>query len=214
MYTHPIVCTDYVFHTWGCHISTEGRSSNGLSSFSHPGKHIYGVFEECALDSADMKPSLWLTYVDNTFVMWPHGEGSLDTLLGHLNNIHPSIELTMDKESGGCLPFLDVLVSRDQEQGRVVTTVNRKLTHTKRYLHFKSYCPPHVKTGIIRTLVHRSKVISHHLQSHSREVKHLINVSDVMATHLASLEEPCTAIKKRCGRTKSHNFHPLCKRSE
>ena len=33
-------------------------------------------------------------------------------------------------------------------------------THTERYLHFDSYHPPHVKTGIIRTLIHRSYVIS------------------------------------------------------
>jgi hypothetical protein len=32
-------------------------------------------FEKLALDSAPYKPSLWLWYVDDTFVVWPHGPG-------------------------------------------------------------------------------------------------------------------------------------------
>jgi hypothetical protein len=30
-------------------------------------------FEKLALDSALHKPLLWLWYVDDTFVVWPHG---------------------------------------------------------------------------------------------------------------------------------------------
>jgi hypothetical protein len=29
--------------------------------------------EQIALDTADHKPMKWLTYVDNNFVVWPHG---------------------------------------------------------------------------------------------------------------------------------------------
>ena len=82
----------------------------------------------------------------------------------------------MEKELGGSLPFLDVLVTRDQKQGNVKTTVYRKPTHTERYLHFDSYHPPHVKTGIIQTLIHSSKVISCDPDSHSQEIKHLTDV--------------------------------------
>lgn len=133
-------------------------------------------FEETALKSTETVPSLWLRYVDDTFVIWPHGEDTLPGFLKHLNSIQSSIQFTMEKESGGSLSFLDVLVTRDQRQGKFRTTVYRKPTHTERYLHFDSYHPPHVKTGIIRTLVHRSKVISHDSVSHSQEVKHLTDV--------------------------------------
>jgi hypothetical protein len=30
-------------------------------------------FEEITLDTAGHKPTKWLTYVDDTFVVWPHG---------------------------------------------------------------------------------------------------------------------------------------------
>jgi hypothetical protein len=34
-------------------------------------------FEEMALESATYKPLCWFHYVDDTFVIWPHGPGKL-----------------------------------------------------------------------------------------------------------------------------------------
>ena len=31
-------------------------------------------FEEMALGSTSLKPSMWLRYVDDTFILWPHQE--------------------------------------------------------------------------------------------------------------------------------------------
>ena len=43
-------------------------------------------FEEMALGSTSLKPSLWLRYVDDTFVLWPHQE-DVQTLLDHVDSI-------------------------------------------------------------------------------------------------------------------------------
>ncbi|PNF14821.1 hypothetical protein B7P43_G06341, partial [Cryptotermes secundus] len=44
------------------------------SSLSPVVSNIYMEhFEQLAIDSAQDKPSLWLRYVDDTFVIWPHG---------------------------------------------------------------------------------------------------------------------------------------------
>ena len=51
------------------------------------------AFEERALKSAVQRPRVWLRYVDDTFVIWPHGEDELDTFHNHLNNQHPSIQV-------------------------------------------------------------------------------------------------------------------------
>ena len=84
-------------------------------------------FEEEALDTATDKPFFWVRYVDDTFVIWQHGEAKLQTFLNHLNNRRESIQFTMEKEEAGSIPFLDVLVSKS---GKTLTTsVYRKKTH-------------------------------------------------------------------------------------
>ena len=51
-------------------------------------------FEEMALGSTPLKPSMWLRYVDDTFILWPHQE-DVQISLDHVNSIRPSIPLTV-----------------------------------------------------------------------------------------------------------------------
>jgi hypothetical protein len=67
-------------------------------------------FEQLAVDSAQDKSSLWLRYVDDTFVIWPHGAEGIQNFLNHLNSLRPAIQFTMETESEGTTPSLDVLV--------------------------------------------------------------------------------------------------------
>ena len=36
-------------------------------------------FEEIALGSPSLKPSIWLRYVDDTFILWPHQENQVNS---------------------------------------------------------------------------------------------------------------------------------------
>jgi hypothetical protein len=118
-------------------------------------------FEERTLLSAPYKPRLWLRYVDDTFVIWPHDQPKLDSWLESLNNISPSIRLTMEKEINNKLPFLDVCVERIGNT--LSTSVFRKSTHTGQYLNFNSNHPKHVKIGIAKCLFSRAgKICSTH----------------------------------------------------
>jgi hypothetical protein len=85
-------------------------------------------FEQIALDSAPHKPAMWLRYVDDTFVVWPHGTEKLEEFLSHMNSLRPTIQFTLETETGDSLPFLDVLVCRNGTA--VLTKVYRKPTHT------------------------------------------------------------------------------------
>jgi hypothetical protein len=67
--------------------------------------------------------------VDDTFVVWPHGQDSLHEFLQYLNQQHSSIKFTMEQEHSGKLPFLDVLITRNQD-GTLHHTIYRKPTHT------------------------------------------------------------------------------------
>jgi hypothetical protein len=68
-------------------------------------------FETLALNNFHLKPKCWFRFVDDTFVVWPHGQSSLTSFFNHLNSISPHIQFTMEKEKDNSLPFLDVLIS-------------------------------------------------------------------------------------------------------
>ena len=114
-------------------------------------------FEEMALGSTSLKPSMWLRYVDDTFILWPHQE-DVQTLLDHVNSIQPSIQFIMEKEQDNKLFFLDVFVTRS-EQG-FWPSVYRKPTFTGQYLNFNYHHQYKVKKGIVCCLQHRAKTIS------------------------------------------------------
>ena len=109
-------------------------------------------FKELALDNTPVKPRLWKRYVDDTCCIV---KDATEDLLDHLNSVRPSIQLTVEVEKDGMLPFLDTLL-RKREDGSMGVTVYRKPTHTDRYLDFQSHHPPHVKRDLVRCLYDRA----------------------------------------------------------
>ena len=91
-------------------------------------------FEEKALNQATLKPTCWYRYVDDTFVIWPHGKENLTDFLEHLNGVHKNIQFTMEIEEDGHLPFLDIDIYKKAD-GSLGHKVYRKPTHTNLYLH-------------------------------------------------------------------------------
>jgi hypothetical protein len=111
--------------------------------------------EERALTEAPLKPTLWLRYVDDTFVIWQHGRHELDIFLQHLNKMHVDIKFTMEVEVEDRLPFLDVLILKKPD-GSLGHTVYRKATHTNRYLRADSHHHPSQLSSVANTLAVRS----------------------------------------------------------
>ena len=114
-------------------------------------------FEDLAISTSELKPYLWLCYVDDTFVIWKHGDHRLQSFWDHLNSMRPTIKFTMKEESGGQLPFLDVLVKQRDQQ--LETSVHQKATHMNSYINYKSNHHPATKIGIITCLKRRAERI-------------------------------------------------------
>ena len=112
-------------------------------------------FELDTIDNADLRPNLWLRYVDDTFVVWPRGKTALQEFLLHLNSQHPLIKFTMEQEKNNTISFLDVQVTRKAD-GTLAHTVHRKPTHTDRYLHSSSFHHLRFKSAVHNTLVRRA----------------------------------------------------------
>ena len=129
--------------------------------------------EASAILSAPLKPRVWVRYVDDTFVVWPHGLDNLSVFHSHLDQQHPSIKFTVEQEQDGQLPFLDVLVMK--VEGRLVTSVYRKPTHTERYIPFHSHHHPRTVTGVMRCMRDRAVHVCHP-SKREEEMNHLTQV--------------------------------------
>ncbi len=93
--------------------------------------------EHVALLTSPLVPKLFVRYVDDCFMIWPHGKAALDEFVSHINNRHPSIKFTMELEKDGRLPFLDVLVFH--QNAGISTTVYRKASYSGRFIPFQSF---------------------------------------------------------------------------
>lgn len=100
-------------------------------------QYFWNRKRKMALKFTPLKPSLWLRYKEDTFILWPHQE-EVQLVLDHFNSIRTLIQFTMEKENNK-LAFLDVLIS-ETEHG-IKTFVYRKSTFTRQYLNYNFHHP-------------------------------------------------------------------------
>ena len=77
----------------------------------------------------------------------------------------------MEHEENGELPFLDCLVTKDNDKFQ--TSVYRKPTHTSRLLDNSSYHPVSHKFSTITTLIKRAQIVCRTTKSIDKELHHL-----------------------------------------
>jgi hypothetical protein len=68
-------------------------------------------YKKAMLEFAPLKPRCRFCYGDNT-IIWLHGPDKFKDFLHHLNSIHQSIQFTMETETEGHLPFLNLDIYR------------------------------------------------------------------------------------------------------
>ena len=183
------LCLKTTYFSYGGEHYQQNNSVPMGSPISAVVANIYMEFlEQEALKTTPTKPDIWLRYVEDTFVLWPHSRSNLNTFLNHLNSVRPSIQFTMEIEDERKLPFLDVEVTRDAESGIFPTAVFRKPTHTDQYLHYGSYHTAHVKTGVICTLLQRSRHICNSEEATVKETRHIQKSLAITAIRQTLLE--------------------------
>jgi len=65
--------------------------------------------EKRLISDAEVKPQVWWRYIDDIFIIWTEGEGTLTQFITYLNNAHNTIKFT-SKWSRDEIEFLDVRV--------------------------------------------------------------------------------------------------------
>ena len=95
--------------------------------------------------------------MDDTFALFSGGKPEALKFLNTLNGLHPSLVFTMESKEDNKLPFLDVLVFREEKE--FSSTIYRKPTFTGLYNRWDSYSAYDQKVALIRSLTLRAKRI-------------------------------------------------------
>ena len=108
---------------------------------------------EKQLFQANAKPLIYVRYMDDICAVF-NSEAERDLFQQLLNNMHRSLQFTVEYEVNGTLPFLDVMIERTPS--KFITSVYRKPTFTGHYIRWSSFVVKRRKLNLIRCLVHRA----------------------------------------------------------
>ena len=124
--------------------------------------------EQRALSTSLVQPRFWKRYVDD--VCAAVKPGLVQTLQDHLNNVKPSMQFTVERETNQEIAFLDVSLCR-QDNGQLVNKVHRKPTDTKSYLAFELHHPIAHEKAVVNSLTNRANNIPTTSDYRSKELK-------------------------------------------
>ena len=148
---HPCLTSTY-FQYNGKHYKQLHDTAMGSPVAVVVAEIVMQNIEEQALATYSETLPLWLRYVDDTITAIH--ESKIDEFHEHLNEQNTNIQFTKEIEENGKIPFLDCLVTRENNTLR--TTVYRKPTHTDRLLDQTSYNPTSHKATTVRNLDKKS----------------------------------------------------------
>jgi len=96
---------------------------------------------------------VWYRYVDDVFAIIPENI-DIQSLLSQINSLSPSINFEIELETNCSLPFLDILINRNNNLPEF--QVYRKPTHSDMYIHAFSSHSDSIKLGTISGLFLRA----------------------------------------------------------
>ena len=67
----------------------------------------FGDLEEAFMEARDKRPDLWVQYIDDVFMIWPHIHEKLDMFLQELNMTQEKMKFTAQVQTQSC-NFLDL----------------------------------------------------------------------------------------------------------
>ena len=144
-----------------------------------------GSFESKHVYTYRLQPIIYLRYIDDIFIIWPHGQDELEQFIQHMNSCSTHIQFTTEKSSSE-IAFLDTLVKLDQ--GQITTDLYTKPTDSHNYLYYNSSHPQRCKDSIPYSQFLRIRRIC----SHNRDFdRHVIT----LAGHFLRRKYPMAIIK-------------------
>ena len=107
--------------------------------------------ESTAISTALHPPKVWERFAHDVYPIVKRTH--LENFFHHISNLHQNIKFTMEEESNGELPFLEILLKRNN--GEISVLVYSKPTHTDQYLHYSSHHQTSCKESVASSLFNR-----------------------------------------------------------
>ncbi|KAG8301980.1 hypothetical protein J6590_108521 [Homalodisca vitripennis] len=148
-------------------------------------------FELNAKQNMTYFPRVWLRYVDDIFAIFNKNQ-DLQNFINQLNTFYPTIKFTCEIETNSSLPFLDVLVKRNN--GDIEYDIYRKPTCNNRYIPHDSNHPPSQKRAAFHTMINR--LLTTPLK-HDEYMKEIINIKSIAAFNGYSTKLIDSLLKKQ-----------------
>ena len=93
------------------------------------------------------RPTLWKRFIDDIFMIWPHGQTALHHFLEHINLLHETIKFTAQKSEKE-ISFLDTTIYVNEER-KLESNLFVKPTDICTLLHKESFHPSNCKNSVI-----------------------------------------------------------------
>ena len=110
-----------------------------------------GQIEETFLERRPKKPTLWVRYIDDVFLIWPHSLKEFNSFLADLNKQHERIKFASKISTLTC-NFLDITIYKApsfQQTGTLSTKIYYKPTNTFAFPLGSNYMSSHIHKGIV-----------------------------------------------------------------
>ena len=133
------------------------------------GFHESNWISEC---EPSFKPLYYKRYVDDVFAIFSNEEQS-EIFFRYLNNKHPNIKFTLEKEENGKLSFLDIFIEKQNDSPNFKTSIFRKKTFSGLLLNFFSFTCFSYKKGLIKTLIDRVYKINNTWSGFHDDILHI-----------------------------------------
>jgi len=187
----------------GKHYLQVGGTAMGTKVAPSLANLFMAYFEDKFVYTYPVKPTIWLRYIDDIFLIWEHGDEKFQTFLNHLNTCHQTIKFTSEI-SYSSVNFLDTTVLIDSS-GKLYTTLYCKPTDSHNYLSYESAHPLHTKRGLPYSQLLRVRRICHRIEDYDTNAEligsHFIrrgyppdliekNITDIRSLNRQSLLQP------------------------
>ena len=134
-------------------------------------QYLMFYIENTFLSSFNIKLTAYFRYIDEIFLIWPHGIDTLQTFLENANKTLPNISFSHEYSSTA-VSFLDVMTKINN--GIISTSLYKKNTDNHLNVHYTSCHPKHMKNSIIFSQLLRYKRICSDRKDFIKHCKELV----------------------------------------